>query len=159
MKNLVNYIKKLFKKKREEKPITIIITNFEEFRKDNLYGCNVYLVVLILREKRRISCSLFRRRRLTKYWTPRIVLKELSKFFHNNDSNSRNYTELYYVSKYIGSNCYEDAIRDIKIKQYWYCSLYWYCSSDDNSCHVIMKDSREVKLSEKEFFSIFGVEI
>lgn len=153
MKNLVNYIKKLFKKKREEKPITIIITNFE-LRKDNLYGygCNVYLVVLILREKRRISCSLFRRRRFTKYWTPRIVLKELSKFFHNNDSNSRNYTELYYVSKYIGSNCYEDAIRDIKIKQYWYCT-------DDNSCHVIMKDSREVKLSEKEFFSIFGVEI
>lgn len=158
MKNLVNYIKKLFKKKKEEKPITIIITNFE-FRKDNLYGCNVYLVILILREKRRVSCSLFRRRRLTKYWTPRIVLKELSKIFHNNDSNSRNYTELYYVSKYIGSNCYEDAIRDIKTKQYWYCSLYGYCSSDDNSCHVIMKDSREVKLSEKEFFSIFGAEI
>lgn len=149
MKNLVNYIKKLFKKKREEKPITIIITNFE-LRKDNLYSCND-LVVLILREKRRISCSLFRRRRFTKYWTPRIVLKELSKFFHNNDSNSRNYTELYYVSKYIGPNCYEDAIRDIKIKQYWYYGL--------NSCHVIMKDSREVKLSEKEFFSIFGAKI
>lgn len=67
MKNLVNYIKKLFKKKREEKPITIIITNFE-FRKDNLYGCNGYLlVILILRKGRQISCSLFRRRRITKY--------------------------------------------------------------------------------------------
>lgn len=146
MKNLVNYIKKLFKKKREEKPITIIITNFE-FRKDNLYGCNVYLVILILRKGRRISCSLFKRRRLTKYWTSRIVLKELFKFFLNND-----YTELYYVSKYIGSNCYEDAIMDMELKQ---C-----CSLDDNNHHFIMKkDSRKVKLSEKEFFSIFGVEI
>ena len=105
---------------------------------------------MILYGKRRISCSLFKRRRLTKYWTPRIVLKELSKFFHNNDGN--NCTELYYVSKYIGPNCYEDAIRDIKIKQY--------CGLDDSSCHVIiMKDSREVNLNEKEFFSIFGVEI
>lgn len=145
MKNLVNYIiKKLFKKKREEEPITIIITNFE-FRRNNLYGCNVYLVILILCKRKQTS-YVFKRRRLTKYWTPRTVLKELSKFFHNNDN-----TELYYVSKYIGSSYYEDAIRNIKIKQY--------CGLNDNSCHVIMKDSREVKLSEKEFFSIFGVEI
>lgn len=56
------------------------------------------------------------------------------------------------MSKYIGSNCYEDAIMDIELKQ---C-----CSLDDNNHHFIMKkDSRKVKLSEKEFFSIFGVEI